>query len=263
MRPFARVRAALLVAAIACVGPLPVPRPAPPEPARPEPPAAAAFVAAHVRADAAPVALVTSPLYRAEAARRGRPAGLDPLWAEAARLVAFVYVGGLVDERGFAHALYTARPRRPGADGPTTVWRLDLDPRGRVVWGEPVRLLPGTGVRSVVGGHAAADPAALPSPDGWASLSPDEVVGVRAENGAGYYAVGLHRGAGRPRPAAVLFVIADDAGGLTRDPWSFGRPLPIGDAAGGRVLARPYGTDEPGLSVDERELLRAYLRTLA
>jgi hypothetical protein len=58
-------------------------------------------------------------------------------------------------------------------------------------------------------------------------------------------------------------VIADADGALSRDPWSYGRPVPVADPSGGRVLAGPFRPDEPSLSPGERALLRTYLRTLA
>jgi hypothetical protein len=130
-----------------------------------------------------------------------------------------------------------------------------------VVWGEPVRLLEGTAVRPV----RAADPAEAglgppPVPPRWAGLVPGAVLGVRAADGAGYYAVGLRRRPGG-LPEAVLFVIADADGGLSRDPWTFGQPVPVADPSGRPALARPFLPDEPGLSAEDRALLRAYLGT--
>jgi hypothetical protein len=253
----ARARGLAAGACLAAACALPAPRPTPDA----EPPLAAAFVAAH--ADPAGPAPALSPLHRAELARRGAGAAeRDPLWAEAAPRLAFAYVGVLTDAGGFGHALYTARPLRPGAEGPTTVWRLDLDPRGRVVWGEPVRLLEGTAVRTVrADDPAAAGLGSLPLPPRWAGLVPGGVLGVRTADGAGYHAVGLHRRPGGS-PDAFLFVIADARGGLSRDPWSFGQPVPLADTSGGRALARPFLPDEPGLAAEDRALLRAYLGTL-
>jgi hypothetical protein len=59
-----------------------------------------------------------------------------------------------------------------------------------------------------------------------------------------------------------LFVIADVDGALSRDQWSYGQPVPVADPDGGRALARPFLPEEPGLSSDDRALLRAYLATL-
>jgi hypothetical protein len=226
-----------------------------------EPSAAAVFVAAHADPHGPPPGL--SPLHRAELARRRVPSvERNPLWAEAATRLVFGYLGGLVDRDGFGHALYVARPKRTDVDGPTTLWRIDLDPAGRVIWGEPVRLLEGTAVRRVVDADAAtAELADLPRPRRWSGLTPGRVVGVRAEDGAGYYAVGLHRRPGG-RPDAVLFVIAETGGALSRDPWSYGQPVPVADGTGGRLVAGPFQPEEPGLTEDERALLRAYLLTL-
>src|SRR5207248_4362622 len=80
-------------------------------PAPVEPPAAAAFVAAHAAAVAAPPASL-SPLYAAESIRRGRGADApDGLWLEAVPRLRFELVAWLSDKRGFEHALYLARPR--------------------------------------------------------------------------------------------------------------------------------------------------------
>jgi hypothetical protein len=83
-----------------------------------EPALTTAFLGAYSRADEASAEGVASPLYAAEWERRGlataeRQALLtapDTSGSGDGRLQ-FDWVGGLVDNRGFAHLLFTARPR--------------------------------------------------------------------------------------------------------------------------------------------------------
>jgi hypothetical protein len=203
------------------------------------PPAAATFIAAHVAGAAALAEPGRSPLHRAELARRGRASELpDPLWAVAAPALDFEPAGALEDGYGFAHALYIARPRRSPTTGPASVWRVDLDPLGRVIWGEPVRLL-GSPAASVV---RAADR-----------------VGVRSAAGDGYVGV-VVRCPGRPD--LVAFAILDEDGTVGPDRWSFDQPLPLGDPDDHHALAPPFGPGLEEVPSADRPLLRAYLAAL-
>src|SRR5262249_57634076 len=107
---------------------------------------AAAFLDAYARAGEAGAEAVASPLYAAEWERRGlSPADRRALHAAAAadaegEWVHFAYLGGAVDRRAFVHLLYLARPAGPRAPSPASVWRVDADPAGRVIWLELVYL---------------------------------------------------------------------------------------------------------------------------
>jgi hypothetical protein len=224
--------AALVVAVIAGCAPLALLAGVRVPPAPVEPPAAAAFIAAH----AATVAVTPpplSPLYAVESIRRGRGAdALDGLWLEAAPRLRFELLAWLAGERGFGHALYLARPKeRPG---PTTVWRIDLDPRGRVIWAEPVRLL-----RTAVSVERSSDGVAV----------------VTAE-GDGYVALP------RPDGRGFRFLIADADGSAVDDPWSFGRLYNMYDAEGHALTVPPLSPTDPSLDRDARALLADYLEAL-
>jgi hypothetical protein len=198
-------------------------------PAPVEPPAAATFVASHAAALAAPP-VTLSPLYAAESVRRGHGAeALDGLWREAAPRLRFEPVAWLADGRGFAHALYLARPReRPG---PTTVWRIDVDPRGRVIWGEPVRLL---------------QPAV-------AVVRSGDRVAFASDDGGGYVALP------RPDRRGFRFLIVDADGSAVDDPWTFSRPYHLFDADGHALEVPPLSPSDRSLGVEVRALLRDYL----
>jgi hypothetical protein len=244
----------------ACLGPAGPVAPVPAAAVRAaEPTGASAFLAAHTRGDASLSERVTSPLFWAELSRRGRPdVRLDPFWSEVLAVAELTYLDTVFDERGFGHAFYRGWPRRPGSDGPATVWRLDLDPRGRVIWGEWVRLLDGP-----VEWMAAEEPVAAfgamaaTLPRLSADLSAGTVFGVRSRNGEGYYAVGLRRDPAQPRPSHFLFVIAGPDGELVSDPWTFGRPWPLLNSDDGREIAPPL--DDRDWPEDDRAALRDYL----
>jgi hypothetical protein len=202
-----------------------------------EPAAAAVFVSAHGRADADGASRVLSDLFRVEALRRQRdPAlSLDPLWSEVTRLADFAYLGTLTDDAGVAHVLYTAQPKRRDADGPTTIWRLDLDAAGRVIWGEPVRLLQGRRFERVASTNrtpgAVLDGPHLPA---WShGEAPEAVLGVRTSADEGYFALRF----GSPGP--VLFVIACGDGCAVPGEWSYGQELAATDADGQHVVIPP------------------------
>jgi hypothetical protein len=226
------------------------------------PPAAATFIAAHAAGAAAGAEHAMSPLHRAELARRGRgpAASVDPLWAAAAPLLDFEAAAVISGGHGFVHALYVARPRRSPATGPTSVWRVDLDPLGRVVWGEPVRLLADPSA-VVVGAGATPSPVVaalgtLRPPHGVRLGAP---VGVRSAAGDGYYGLALRRPG---QPEAVMFVIVDEEGAAGPDRWSFGQPVPLGDPDDHHALAPPWGSWLDGMPPADRDLLRAYLAAL-
>jgi hypothetical protein len=226
-----------------------------------EPVAAAAFLAAHAQADAPRVAASVSPLYWAELRRRGRGApALNPLWLESVRVLDFAYTGGIVDEGGFVHVLYAARPKKD-PDGPTSVWRVDLDPAGRVIWGEPIRLLPDGGEPATPGARSDAARRLVGAASGDDRLSAGGLLGVRSSSGDGYYALGLHRD-GAVRPATVVFFAVDAAGARVPDYWSFGREVPIPTGPNSSRLSEPFRIERSGLAAEDRELLRQYLRTI-
>ncbi len=82
------------------------------------------------------------------------------LWVEATPTLDFTYLGAVKDGDGFTYALYEARPKHPdGPNAPTSLWRIDLDPEGRVIWAEFARLFDQPRVELMCG-----DSASLPHP---------------------------------------------------------------------------------------------------
>jgi hypothetical protein len=223
------------------------------------PSAAATFIAAHAAGDLRPAERAASALHRAELLRRGRrPEELfDSFWAAAAPLLSFAPALTVSDGYGFVHALYVVRPRRSPSAGPVGVWRVDLDPAGRVVWGEPVRLLADTSATAVPAGFAPPSVvsalAVLPAPAG---VRLGEPFGVHSATGDGYYGLTVERAG---RPDAVAFFIVDEHGAIGPDRWSFGQPTPAGDPNDRDALTPPSSPHLSGLSSADGELLRAYL----
>jgi hypothetical protein len=114
-----------------------------------EPTAAAAFVRAFTTGDEGTADVVASPLYRYEWARRSisieqRLAVVPHRWhrtADDPEWIRFRFEGGVRDEAGFGHLIYTAWPMAWATDDPSpSVWRVDVDPDGRVIWCELVWL---------------------------------------------------------------------------------------------------------------------------
>jgi hypothetical protein len=120
-----------------------------------EPAEAAAFVRAFTTGDEAAAESIASPLYRYEWARRAisveqRLAVVPHRWhrtADDPEWIRFRFEGGLRDDAGFGHLIYTAWPMAWATADPTpSVWRVDVDPDGRVIWCELVWLFSeGTG----------------------------------------------------------------------------------------------------------------------
>jgi hypothetical protein len=241
---------------------------APPRSVLPEPPAARAFVTAQKDHDATAAARVTSPFFRAELERRGQAATwpFEGLWAEAAPQLDFRYVGAVANGQGFVHALYTARPHRLGRAGsPTSLWRIDLDPQGRVIWGEPARLFAHPEVR-VIGALDVAstlDASAPPLVGIDHPARPCLTLGVRSEAGDGYLALGFgcERTADLTAAEVIAFATIDTSGELLPSHWTFGEPVSARDAAGNPVP--PRGFDLTRLSEEDALLLRAYLDGLS
>jgi hypothetical protein len=233
-----------------------------------EPTFARAFIAAYARGDLAAADHVASLLYRAEWKRRGVTLqdqyALLPSSFQApdhpAEWLRFTYVGGVVNSGGFGHLLYAADAM--GGDGAAcpTVWRVDTDPEGRVIWSEMVYLFEETvpSMRPIEPGQAAD---AVPMPAALASLNPRLLLGVRTGRGQeGYYAVGLYRtdeDVSSDRPARVVFFAIDEGGNARPGAWTFGQPRP------GLV---EYGHSPTAVTInlpsDQERLREAYLSSL-
>jgi hypothetical protein len=196
--------------------------------ARPEPAAAASFVAAYGAGDETTAERSASPLYAAEWARRGiaatdRTSLRAPVVGADRRPtpLSFQYVNGAVEPDGVAHLLYLVRPT--GSTGSPTVWRVDTDARGQVIWAEMVWLFSEGATRVA----PVSDPGALgslPLPDEVARLRPRLAVGLRAAGASeGYYALEVDAPAPDGHRAELLFMAVDEAGRARPGVWSYGQ----------------------------------------
>lgn len=213
-----------------------------------EPPPAAAFMAAYARGDEAAAERLASPLYRTEWERRGLSVqdrlGLLPRWFRDSRRLArstwlrFDYTGGVADADGVAHLLYTGRCVCPEQRGPLpfSVWRVDTDPTGRVLWLEMVWLFDERTQRlRTVGSAQRAD--ALPLPLAVGQYAPRVALGVESAEAdgprEGYYALRFEAAPAAPATAAgmagqapeagsVLFLGIDPDGQARPGAWSYG-----------------------------------------
>lgn len=225
-----------------------------------EPPAAAAFIASQRDQDAVAASQVTSRLFHAELDRRGLSASwpLDPLWSEATSELRFTFVHALADRNGFTSALYTARPM--SGDSPVTLWRLDLDPEGRVIWGDFLWLFGDVNVRTISTASASARVASslAIAPREAGSPLPCLVFGIVSAAGDGYLALGLNCGgtAGTTSAPPVAFATIDKAGTLRPGFWSFGDIGPATDASGS--VAPPRAFDLRSLSAQDASTLQTY-----
>src|SRR5262249_35307374 len=192
------------------------------------PAATALFLAAFRRGDELTAEDVASPLYRLEQERRHRSArdraalGPDPA-ASDARLD-FTFVAGAVDGGGYEHLLYVVRPARANPADLPTVWRVDADASGRVIWLELVWLFGTPDVTFLQPGTRAAR-LAWPPPPVLRGMRQDVVLGIRATTGPeGYFVVRTPAATSDAASATRLRFLGTDADGQIRPgAWSYGR----------------------------------------
>ena len=235
-------------------------------PATPEPPDAAAFITSQRDQDSQTASRVTSSLFHAELDRRGLKASwpLDPLWSKATSTLTFTYVDALTDRNGFTSVLYTARPN--GETSPVTLWRLDLDPNGKVIWGDFLWLFSNANVGTVSASSA--------SPRIISSLAlarrqadtprPCLVFGVVSTAGDGYLALGLNCwGSGRSSTSTppVAYATIDKSGTIQPGYWSFGALTPATDASGKVKAPRIFNLQD--LSPGDASTLKTYEASLS
>ncbi|HEX5415348.1 MAG TPA: hypothetical protein VFZ25_06765 [Chloroflexota bacterium] len=233
-----------------------------------EPAATTAFLAAYARGDLAQADELASALYRAEWLRRGlsledrqsllpaylKGSGHPTVWLR------FQYVGGMVDARGFGHLLYAAEATGGDGDRSPSVWRVDTDADGRVIWLEMVGLLaPSPALVTTIA--PTSNPSAMPEPSRPGSPRPCLLLGVRSSAGhEGYYEAGLKpddpTGADGC-PARVTFFVVDEDGLVGPGAWTFGQSRP-GLVTYGHVVSRPTSR----LPASEESLRSAYIASL-
>jgi hypothetical protein len=195
------------------------------------PATATAFLIAYGAGDEAAAEGLASPLYGAEWARRGLSVrdrlsvrGRGPRSESPPTRLDFSYINGSTDRDGSGRHLYLARPSVSG--GIPTVWRVDADQRGRVIWAEMVWLFADSLVdpQPVLDAGAASG---LPLPPDLAALHPRLVAGVRARSGTeGYYAFEIETPTAVGGQAATVFMGVDEDGDARPGAWSYGRPDP-------------------------------------
>ena len=231
-----------------------------------EPAAAATFIDAYAHGDLRTSDDAASPLYRAEWIRRGTTRdqrfALLPAYFRApvhpSEWLQFSYVGGLVDDVGFGHLLYTAHSTGGTGDAAPTVWRVDVGPDGSVIWTEMVYLF-SEDTSDVTSVEVDGAPARASVPPQLRSFQDLPLVGVHTTRGQeGYYAVASRPTATPNDPHAVhsyvFFFAVDPDGHLRAGAWSYGKPQP--------GLSRTARSTRVNLSADQSRLLRAYLDTI-
>lgn len=206
------------------------------------PPATARFVVAYGHGDYATIERIASPLYFVEWARQGVSLGdqasllQDHQHAPTGEWLYFSYATGFVDNLGFGHYLYVGRPI--SASGLPSVWRVDADGSGRVIWIEMVWLFSGGSLAvQALSPEIAKDDSALRS---LIPAGPSDVMfGVHSVDGhEGYYGVGPQsRSVGAAGSAeSVQFYAVDDSGSFRLPVWSYGERFPNRPLAGRQQL---------------------------
>jgi len=187
-----------------------------------EPQLVGLFIEAYLRGDEAAVEQVASPLYRQEWARRGVSVAERQRWMPATQTnldgtsgkFTLSFIDGLVGDDSLSHFLYLARS---GDQSSESVWRVDADSSGRVIWVEMVWLFSSETTSLInVSAPREAGPAAIPPR--LARIHPDMLIGVRVPVGwEGYYAARYLANGGY----VVNFFGLDEYGDLRPGAWSY------------------------------------------
>jgi hypothetical protein len=187
--------------------------------------ATTAFLDAYSRGDEVLAESLASPLYAAEWRRKGLTAAERSAasgWSRSpTRTLGFEFFGGVRSAHGFAHLLYGVHPAASrGARASHSVWRVDVDPDGRVVWLELVYLLG----EDAAGIRLDTDPAALAAvaaSAGLGELGVRPTLGLVSTSGTeGHYLVGL--GDRNGAPTRVKTFTVDSDGAVRPGAWCFG-----------------------------------------
>jgi hypothetical protein len=221
------------------------------------PTATAGFVSAYAHGDIATVERVASPLYSAEWARRGVSLGdqasviQEHQRAPSGEWLFMSYETGFVDGHGFGHYIYVGRPVSTAGSPSPSVWRVDSDPEGQVIWIEMVWLFSGPAPAV-----DALPPASARSDNTLQSLLPsrpsDVLFGVHSGDGIeGYYGVGPAPESASARDSGVKFYVVDGHGSYHLTAWTYGERIPNRPQAGKQQL-RP----------EQASTLAAYLSSI-
>jgi hypothetical protein len=217
------------------------------------------FVTALAQGDLAKAEQVASPLYHAEWSRRGLSVR-DPLLVDRRSpqlssspndTLSFTYVGSVENRQGFRHLLYVARPSNATPDASPSVWRIDTDPQGMVIWAELVYLFD-SGSASLTAVAPGDEIQAIDVPDEIRGLNPRVATGVRRTNGSeGYFAAYVRDPTGEKASAtsadAVIFFAVDAEGIIRPGVWSYGQtdppPMPYGEVFKAPSVSLDAATD--------------------
>jgi hypothetical protein len=187
-----------------------------------EPKLAGLFIEAYLRGDEAAVEQVASPLYRQEWARRGISVEQRQRWMPtrqprpdgASGVFTLSFVDGLVSDDNLSHLLYLARS---GDASSKSVWRVDADSSGRVIWIEMVWLF-SSETTSLINVSTPREAGLAALPQRLARINPDMLIGVRDSVGwEGYYAARYIANGG----FVVNFFGLDEYGDLRYGVWSY------------------------------------------
>jgi hypothetical protein len=194
-----------------------------------EPAEVAVFLDAYAQGDDEEADRLASPLYLAEWSRRGLSLqDRLALHREGDRGIQFAFVGGVYNSSGFARYLFLAAPT-PGPstlDKSVSIWRVDVDPRERVVWAEAVWWFDRTAsVSTLVGGETK--PESFPS-DARHTRDPTLLFRVQSDTSPeSYNLVRINNSTPMPgRTSAgdvAVFYATDKDGNFRPSTWSYGQ----------------------------------------
>jgi hypothetical protein len=198
-----------------------------------EPLETAIFLDAYLRGDPDVAEEVAAPLLEAEWARRGRPLPERPeVPGEGALPLRFAFVGGVLEDSGVGHYLYLATPsaRWHLQQRLPSVWRLDTDPSGRVVWAGVVWLF---SADTPVTATVRPPPAVAGDPTGSEPSGPTVLIRLQSATTQERYevlrAAASDRSSGTASPAALVsFYASDEEGAVRAGVWSYDQPVGLG-----------------------------------
>jgi hypothetical protein len=180
-------------------------------------------MAAYRRGDEAAVEQIASPLYRQEWLRRGVPIEQRRGWLPSGQLrpdgtsgqFTLSFIDGLVSDDSLSHLLYLARSTDESSE---SVWRVDADSSGRVIWVELVWLF-SSDTTSLINVSTPREAGLAALPPRLARMHPDILIGVRDSVGwEGYYAARYVANGG----FVVNFFGLDEYGDLRPGAWTKG-----------------------------------------
>jgi hypothetical protein len=196
----------------------------------------ATFVQGDAAGDEATMLPVASPIFWIELSRRGvtttaqraevRPRGLT-----------FTPRGGTRDAHGFGHWFYTTRSARSAGKAPLTIWRIDSDLNGLVIWIEPVYFFSGCDDAMI----GANPPPSHGQSDEILTVSPMTQFALHCTATAeGYYVIQSRDG------HQISYSAVNAYGDVLPGAWSFGQIEERGEGSIASILSRNALFKGPG-----------------